>query len=156
MKNQDYPLGVMGKEMFALRALLDSMSRDYANQQDDVSKAMLLDGFTRLKEFPLYLKQKEKVIPIAASHKFSVHTDKDEMISSTILCMCERGLKDPFSLKEEFEDNYSMINNYCVNEIANFLMPLDNLLTKPDDYALEKDFEEIGFFLLREKPSWED
>lgn len=152
---KDYPLGVMGKELFALSALLDSMSRDYANQEDDVSRFMLQESYRRLAAFPIYLKQKKEVPPLAAKHQFMVDTTQDETIAKTIASLCERAENDPFLLREDFETAYQAIHDYCIQEISHFLMPLDNLFTKKEDQALEKVFSSIGYYLIPALPEWE-
>lgn len=152
---KDYPLGVMGKELFALSALLDSMSRDYANQEDDVSRFMLQESYRRLAAFPIYLKQKKEVPPLAAKHQFMVDTTQDETIAKTIASLCERAENDPFLLREDFETAYQAIHDYCIQEISHFLMPLDNLFTKKEDQALEKAFSSIGYYLIPALPEWE-
>lgn len=152
---KDYPLGVMGKELFALSALLDSLSRDYANQEDDVSRFMLQESYRRLSAFPIYLKQKKEVLPLAAKHHFIVDTKQDETIAKTIASLCERAENDPFLLREDFENAYQAIHDYCIQEISHFLMPLDNLFTKKEDQALEEVFSPIGYYLLPTAPDWE-
>lgn len=161
MPNFDFPLGIMAKELGSLRAILDSMERDYQGPKDEIALSLLKEDYRRLSKISLHFKKKEIVL-FPYFDKYDVPLDKEKIhkkdaeIQFQVESLCKKAEKeDIFSLYPEFTRVKKIGQDMVIEEAVHFLPLLDEKLTEDDNAEIAKNFNAIGYFLLLTKPNYE-
>lgn len=148
------PLVLRAEENGALRALLESIKKDFASEKDSIRNKRLSDEFSRLQGLSLhYSKVKEMLLPLLSDlpmeSKKEIIQDEEDAIELVRKCssLLEKG--DDLIRAKTLPSLFSLLELNRKNENCYLLPLLDERLNDRSLYLLKKNRDRKGYFLIR-------